>query len=301
MADTRDMQAFFSGRALYGDDFDADQIARWLADEKEAYADLFGRREGIEHYPYHQLNIQHGYRHLPERPFPRVLGLGSAAGAEFLPIAHRIGALRIVEPSDAYAPTEIAGVPVRYLKPTAGGELPFADGSFDLVTAFGALHHVPNVSRVVGELFRCTAPGGFALIREPIVSMGDWTRPRAGLTRRERGIPVALFRGIVREAGFEIRRETLCVFRPLQRLWKRLGRSAYDDAFATRLDQRLCALLAWNLRYHRTRWYQKLGPTSLTLVLARPGLAEPAGGNPGRLRSASPRCAPWWASAAGSR
>ena len=263
------MDAFFSGRALYGDDFDAGEIARWMADEKEAYADLFGRAEGIEHYPYHQLNLQHGYRHLPDRPFPRVLGLGSAAGAEFLPIADRIGELSIVEPSDAYPVTAIRGIPVEYVKPAVSGEIPFPDGSFDLVTAFGALHHVPNVSTVVRELCRCTAPGGFALIREPVVSMGDWTRPRAGLTRRERGIPMALLRRIAEEAGFEIVRETLCVFRPLQRLWKRLGRSAYDDAFATRLDRWLCALLAWNLRYHRTRWYQKLGPTSLTLVLAR--------------------------------
>jgi SAM-dependent methyltransferase len=269
VAEGGEIDAYLAGRALYGDDFGPAEIARWHADEKEAYAELYGRAEDPAHYAYHQLNLQHGFRHLPERRFERVLGLGSARGAEFAPVAHRLGALCIVEPSDAYAATEVYGVPTRYVKPGPGGALPFADASFDLATAFGALHHVPNVSFVVGELARCLTPGGWAILREPVVSMGDWRAPRPGLTRRERGIPLALFRAIARGAGFEIARETLCVFRPLQRVWRRLGRRAYDEPLATRLDRSLCALLAWNLRYHRTRWLHKLGPTSVCLVLRR--------------------------------
>ncbi|MFO1522890.1 MAG: class I SAM-dependent methyltransferase [Kiritimatiellia bacterium] len=90
--------------------------------------------------------------------------------------------------------------------------MPFAADTFDLATCFGTLHHIPNVSQVLRELYRVMKPGGFALIREPAISMGDWTRPRPGLTRNERGLPFSWLTKTSREIGFQIRRSTACVF-----------------------------------------------------------------------------------------
>ncbi len=40
------------------------------------------------------------------------------------------------------------------------GELPFADGSFDLVVSFTGLHCFPDPRRAIGEMVRMLAPGG---------------------------------------------------------------------------------------------------------------------------------------------
>lgn len=42
--------------------------------------------------------------------------------------------------------------------------LPFADGSFDLVYSWGALHHSPNTSRAIDETWRVLRQGGGAKI-----------------------------------------------------------------------------------------------------------------------------------------
>ncbi len=42
--------------------------------------------------------------------------------------------------------------------------LPFADGSFDLIYSFGVLHHTPATEKAVEEVYRCLRPGGLAII-----------------------------------------------------------------------------------------------------------------------------------------
>jgi SAM-dependent methyltransferase len=48
-----------------------------------------------------------------------------------------------------------------------GEALPFADGSFDLVTTFQTLEHVADVVQCVGELLRVVQPGGVLYLRAP--------------------------------------------------------------------------------------------------------------------------------------
>ena len=263
--------ADLQGERLWGDDFDAAAIAAWHADEKEAFAQLVARPGGrTPTYVYHALNQHHGFRFLPPGRSERVLGFGSAWGDEFAPIAARIGQLDIVDPSDAWSREPVHGIPTRWVKPVESGELPYQDASFDLVTCLGALHHIPNVSRVVGELARVLRPGGLLLVREPIVSRGDWRRPRAGLTLRERGIPLSIFRGIWADAGLEVVRQALCAFPLTPRLRRLTGRDPFLEPWAVRLDAGLSRLFAWNLRYHRRTALEKLCPTCVYAVLTKP-------------------------------
>lgn len=264
------MNKYFSGASLYGDDFCLSEIQAWYEDEKEGYADLGARDSSSYEYGYHALNQRHGFRYVPRVSFQKVLGFGSAYGEEFRPIADRIEQLVIVDPSDAFVRKQVHGIPTIYVKPTIEGRLPFSDQDFDLVSCLGVLHHIPNVSFVLGELYRCLKPGGFALLREPVVSMGDWRQPRRGLTKRERGIPDHLFDSISAKVGFRCVSKRYCVFPVVPRICKLVfGQPAYNSAVATFLDDWLSAVTRWNLTYHATNPLKKFRPTAVYQVMMR--------------------------------
>lgn len=174
------MEVYFSGQKLYGDDFSKAQIDEWFADEAEGYFHLMQSEAADYSYGYHAINMRHGFSLLPKQSFGHVLGVGSAYGDELAPILDVSERISILEPSDGFQSTTINGVPVSYVKPVASGTMPFAPDSLDLITCLGVLHHIPNVGRVIGEFHRVLKPGGYALVREPINSMGDWRKPRGG-------------------------------------------------------------------------------------------------------------------------
>ena len=265
------IDTYLSGEKLYGDDFGPEEIRRWFEDEKEGYADL-GARDLDEHeYGYHALNVAHGFSKIESASrFRNVLGFGSCYGGEFEPIADRVDQLTIIDPSDAFVRDNVFGIPCRYMKPLESGELPFEDGTFDLITCFGVLHHIPNVSDVVGEIARVLAPGGHALIREPIVSMGDWRYPRAGLTKHERGIPVGIFRRIVEDAGLVPMHVGYCIFRPIPKFGDKLQVSVYNHQGLVKLDAWICELLSKRIRYHATNVFEKFRPESAYFTLRKP-------------------------------
>ena len=264
-----DLLLALRGEQLYGDDFSPAAVAEWFDDEREAYADLGAKERTAYRYGYHALNIEHGYRHLPDRRFARVLSFGGAYGDELLPVLRRSDSVVISDPSDALGVSEIRGMPVRYTKPRMDGSIPFPDGSFDLLTCLGVLHHIPNVTAVIAEFYRCLAPGGYALVREPIISMGDWRKPRRGLTMRERGIPIAILRKTLREAGFTVVRETLCMFPLTYRLRWFLKEPVFNYPSVVKFDRRMSAMFAWNLRYHAANFARKLRPASAFYVLTK--------------------------------
>src|SRR5712691_9854665 len=176
----------------------------------------------------------HGFSHTSRRSFRHALGIGSAYGDEFLPLASRIRRITILEPTDGFVVKDIGGTPVEYVKPLSSGRMPFADSSFDLITCLSVLHHIPNVSTVMAGMFRCLKPEGFALVREPVISMGDWRLPRKGLTKRERGIPLHLLQEMITRAGFHIIRERLCAFPLTRRLNDIRQAPVFGSVFWTR-------------------------------------------------------------------
>lgn len=267
----RDIASYLHGNKLYGDDFGAEEIRAWFEDEREGYADLGAKELDETQYEYHALNDFHGFRHLPTHArFEHVLGFGSCFGGEFQAIAHRIDRLTIVDPSDAFVRSNVFGTPCTYIKPVESGSLPFADASFDMLTCFGVLHHIPNVSHVVKELARCLKPGGYALIREPIVSMGDWRFPRPGLTKHERGLPLQIFQDILESSGLIPQRVGLCVFRLLPKVGDMLKMRVYNAKALVQLDSMICNLLRGNIHYHPSKSWHKFRPQSAYFVLQKP-------------------------------
>lgn len=261
---------YLSGEKLYGDDFSPEEIYKWYADEAEGYAGLGAKDAARYSYGYHQLNQVHAFRCVRKRHFDKALGIGSAYGDEFKPIARSIQHITILDPSDAFSNTnEILGVPCAYKKPSPNGDISFESNYFDLITSLGVMHHIPNVSHVLNECYRCLNKNGVMLLREPITSMGDWRRPRAGLTKRERGIPLHLLDRIIKDAGFVVMRRSLCIYPPLPKMANKLGISTYNNVILTIADALISRAFSWNIKYHRTKFFEKLAPASAYYVLTK--------------------------------
>ena len=266
-----------AGRSLYGNDFSAGEIAAWFEDEREGYFNMYYGAdaapavpaETATQYEYAALAELHGYRWLPARPWRHVLGIGSATGAELRPVIPQAQELTILEPASGFASTEIDGKPVRYIAPDPSGLVPFAAASFDLVVCLSCLHHVPNVGTVLQEIGRVLEPGGYVLLREPTHSMGDWRRPRKGLTKRERGIPLHVFRALIRDAGLTVVHETRCMFSLTSRLQRLSTRPIWTLRMLVAADALMCRLPVWPATYHATHWTQKIRPTAVAYVLRR--------------------------------
>ena len=264
------MQRCLSGEKLHGDDFNAEQIAEWFRDEAEAYADLAAPEASDYQYHYHALNERYGYSALEQTSFEHVLGMGSAFGDELLPLNGKVSRITILDPSDTFSLTQrFQAIDFEYVKPQASGNMMFSDNTFDLITCFGVLHHIPNISHVLSECFRCLRPGGEMLLREPIVSMGDWRYPRHGLTSRERGIPPGVLDEIIDACGFSTQNKHLCMFPPLTRLAQKLGADVFNSQTLTALDSVTSSAFSWNLRYHRTSFFAKLAPSSAFFILKK--------------------------------
>lgn len=261
------MDPYFSGKQLYGNDFTQAEIDRWFADENDGYFALTKERPETYSYGYHALNIRHGFSLLPNQRFDHVLAVGAAYGNELAPIMKNCEKITILEPADGFKSTTVDGIPVTYEKPLSSGVIPFQSASFDLLLCLGVLHHIPNVGMVLNECYRVLKPGGFALLREPTISMGDWRKPRRGLTKHERGIPLNIFRELISDSNFRIIHERRCMFSLTPHLRHLFSGSVYNNAMIVALDEFMCALPIFSNVYHPRSSFQKLRATSAFFVL----------------------------------
>ena len=275
-ADPEYLASCYRGERLYGDDFSPEQIRQWFLDEENAHFRLGSGDRTRYEYRYHALNKRHGYCLLPNRRFERALAFGGGYGEELLPVLDRVGSLVIVEPAEDYFnTTELKGVPVSYVKPVPEGTLPFADGSFDLITCFGVLHHIPNVSAILREIGRLLAPGGHFLFREPVYSMGDWMRPRNGLTPHERGIPAQLLKQYLQDSGLQVVCLKKCMFALTWKLELLLRRSPFNYDWVAAIDEAVCKLPFLPAEYHATSRLKKLRAGFVHGVVTKPQGSRP--------------------------
>lgn len=255
------MNEFFAGKRLYGDDFSQEQIVKWFEEEAEGYANLGDKNLDTYEYGYDTVNKLYGFRKIRQPIFKNVLGFGSAWGHESEPVIDGISELAIIEPSDTMRRDRIGEITPKYLKPSADGKLPFEDHMYDLVTCFGTLHHIPNVTFVVSELIHVLKPDGFLLLRESVISMGDWRKERNGLTKNERGIPVTFFDSAFEKHPVEIIAKQFCfTMTPfLQRVFGRFLKSPIHSYRGyVYLDKFLSLVFKSNLHYHARKKFTGL-------------------------------------------
>jgi SAM-dependent methyltransferase len=267
---------YLSGEVLFGDDFSKEEIIKWYDEEKEGYASLPSTeldllKKGV--YLYENLNRLHAFEHLPENIFfNQALGIGSATGEEFLPIIDRIENITILEPSDNLIQASKINKQIQYVKPNKLGEMPFENNSFDLVTCFGVLHHIANVSFVFSEIHRVLRPGGIFIFREPIISMGDWRNHRVNLTKNERGLPVSFIDQKIQENNFEVLNESYCItgtsflskfLRPF------LNYPLVYYRLYLKLDKAISGLLKNKVKYHTENKFRRVYPSAKYFIIKK--------------------------------
>jgi SAM-dependent methyltransferase len=143
---------------------------------------------------------------LASRPNPRILDCGCGTGANLVLLA-RFGraagfdlSWRGLELAQQYGRPPVAQASVT--------RIPFADATFDLVTAFDVLYSLTEADEIVAvrEMFRVLKPGGAIIVNVAALRLlrgnhsifGD---ERRRSTRRR-------LRGLLSNAGFDIRRLT---------------------------------------------------------------------------------------------
>jgi len=262
------MTNFLDGTSLYGDDLDEAGVRAWFAAEEKGYYDLASGDGEYGGTGWSAIIDYHLFKNLPDRQYRHALALGCADGSELLPVARSIDRITAIEPAKEWWRNEIGGVPTEYRMPTIMGDIDAREGTFDLVVTFGVLHHIPNVSHVLAELTRVTAPGGLLAIREPIFSMGNWAEPRKGLTANERGLPLPWLRTLLSDKlHLKIRHESLCSFPPAARIVEKVGiKRPYSSKGYVLLDSMLSSIFAFNYSYHRTKIWRRFAPTAVAII-----------------------------------
>ena len=265
------MDNYFNGKELYGDDFSIEQIKTWWKEEEEAYANMCGVSLENKSYKDDFSNKLYGFKYISKNIlFKKTLGLGSSWGYEFLPIIEKIEELYIIEASSQTISEKLGHIKPAYSKPEISGAISFPNDSFDLICAFSVLHHIPNVSFVLTELLRVLKPGGFLLLREPVITMGDWREERLGLTKNERGIPEKLFTNILKQQNIEIvKKHYLSAMTPFfKRTFK--NTTFFDSNTYCLIDKYLSKLLAFNIHYHAKSKIERCAPQEVYYVLRKP-------------------------------
>ncbi len=259
-------ELYFSGRALYGDQFDDAAIAEWCHDEEQGYYELAQRENWDTRDEYRALYQFHAFSALGSRWFDTCLVLGCADGSDVGPIASQVGRFVAIEPAQQWWRPDISGVPAEFRQPSPRNDLPLADGSVDLVVTLGVLHHIPNVSHVLREISRILRSAGVLILREPIHTMGDWRRPRRGVTKHERGLPLAWLNKTLEDVGFRTFRRRYCLMPTTERISRLLRLpKPYNRRAIVLLDWAMSDLMSWNLHYHRDTLAKKLAPAQVIM------------------------------------
>ena len=135
---------------------------------------------------------------------PRILDVGCGTGANLLLLSKYGQAEGVDVSEDALAFCRARGLDKVTLG--AGEEMPYADGTFDLVTAFVVVEHMDEDLAGLKEMRRVLRPGGRVLLFVPTFMFLWGLQDDVSNHRRRYRLPE--LRRVLEQAGFEVERST---------------------------------------------------------------------------------------------
>ena len=135
---------------------------------------------------------------------PRILDVGCGTGANLLMLSQFGDAEGVDVSEDALAFCRERGL--EKVKLGAAEELPYQDGTFDLVTAFDVVEHIDDDLAGLREMRRVLRPGGRVLLFVPAFMFLWGLQDDVSNHRRRYRLPE--LQRVLEQAGFEIERGT---------------------------------------------------------------------------------------------
>jgi SAM-dependent methyltransferase len=135
---------------------------------------------------------------------PRILDVGCGTGANLLMLSQYGDAEGVDISEDALAFCRERGL--EKVKLGAGEELPYDDGTFDLVTALDVVEHMDDDLAGLREMRRVLRPGGRVLLFVPTFMFLWGVQDDVSNHRRRYRLPE--LQRVLEQAGFEIERMT---------------------------------------------------------------------------------------------
>jgi SAM-dependent methyltransferase len=135
---------------------------------------------------------------------PRILDVGCGTGANLLLLSKYGEAEGVDVSEDALAFCRARGLD--RVRLGAGEELPYEDGTFDLVTALDVVEHMDDDLAGLREMRRVLRPGGRVLLFVPTFMFLWGLQDEVSNHRRRYRLPE--LRRVLEQAGFEIERST---------------------------------------------------------------------------------------------
>ena len=260
-----------SGELLAGKDLSIDGINIWFNQEKEAYYVQDSGQNLVDDrwYEYARyLNHKIGFDKLSfdENEGFSILVLGPGPGKEIEKFSskYKNSKLYFIESSDNYKSQLSVSFPDSIvLDANIDASINLKSNSIDLIVAFSVLHHIPNVTRCLSELYRVLKDDGIMFLREPCGSMGDWRGPRSA-TPNERGISKTWFLQEFDRLNLQL----LCTPTPV--LFDQLNKVFVKSIFGKYvsnyliyvLDRIISKIVSLNDHYWRDSVLKKIGPSA---------------------------------------
>ncbi len=266
---------FLDGEKLVGDDFSNDEIHQWYKEEKEAYCELTNKLKS-EFYLYENINNFYGLKiilsELKYKKEINILCFGAAYGGEVKAIKTILNKdtsleyqITVIDSSDEMLSSIQYELGVKIKKATIDGVIDLESNSFDLITCFGVLHHIPNVSFVLSQFANILKSKGFIFLREPISSMGKWKGERIGTTINERGIDIKYFIKNFNKLNLRIVSKNYSFFMPIIRLFNIFGLNI-NSHIVIYFDYLFSKLFSCNIFYYRNTILKKFAPGSIFII-----------------------------------
>lgn len=251
---------------LRGNNYSKKDTEKWYREEEDYHNQFRGGRGEKYWIIYETFNERYAFnKFLNLSSESKVLSFGCAEGNDLEKI-YKKNKFRLygIEASNELIKAFCKKFPKAEIqKSNIYGNIDYNDNFFDYVIVLGVLHHIPNVSFVLSELYRTLKRGGRIIIREPISSMkpkNKW-RKNDKISPNERGIPINFMKKEIEKLGLKILSIQKAYYAPLMRIIKAFSCFQNFPNLIYYIDK-LCCSFPIPYKYHRESIFAKCAPGS---------------------------------------